>query len=227
MEYQEALEEKISLTEQKIDTSRESIQLMDSRIGELEQRLAESKKEYEATLALFAERIKALYMTGDAGTLEILLNSTSIADFSMKMEMTAAVSRHDQALVDKKEEYLEKTRQDREDLAKMRESETNAKRELEAAQKELTSLHEENNVVIADLESQQLAAQDVIAQNEEEDAALEEELQALIEQRNEEERKRREEAEKNTANGGGGDVPPVTPGMSDSHQLRQYHRPFR
>ena len=44
------------------------------------------------------------------------------------------------------------------------------------------------------------------------------ELQALIEQRNEEERKRREEAEKNTANGGGGDVPPVTPGMSDSFQ---------
>ena len=218
LEYQEALEEKISLTEQKIDTSRESIQLMDSRIGELEQRLAESKKEYEATLALFAERIKALYMTGDAGTLEILLNSTSIADFSMKMEMTAAVARHDQALLDKIEEYLEKTRQDREDLAKMRESETNAKRELEAAQKELTSLHEENNVVIADLESQQLAAQDVIAQNEEEDAALEEELQALIEQRNEEERKRREEAEKNTANGGGGDVPPVTPGMSDSFQ---------
>ena len=157
-------------------------------------------------------------MTGDAGTLEILLNSTSIADFSMKMEMTAAVARHDQALLDKIEEYLEKTRQDREDLAKMRESETNAKRELEAAQKELTSLHEENNVVIADLESQQLAAQDVIAQNEEEDAALEEELQALIEQRNEEERKRREEAEKNTANGGGGDVPPVTPGMSDSFQ---------
>ena len=135
LEYQEALEEKISLTEQKIDTSRESIQLMDSRIGELEQRLAESKKEYEATLALFAERIKALYMTGDAGTLEILLNSTSIADFSMKMEMTAAVARHDQALLDKIEEYLEKTRQDREDLAKMRESETNAKRELEAAQK--------------------------------------------------------------------------------------------
>ena len=62
----------------------------------------------------------------------------------MKMEMTA-VARHDQALLDKIEEYLEKTRQDREDLAKMRESETNAKRELEAAQKELTSLHEENN----------------------------------------------------------------------------------
>ncbi len=63
----------------------------------------------------------------------------------MKMEMTA-VARHDQALLDKIEEVFGEDPPRQRGPGKDAESETNAKRELEAAQKELTSLHEENNV---------------------------------------------------------------------------------
>lgn len=207
LEYQEALEEKIELTEQKIDTSRESIELMDTEIEALEKKLNASKKEYEDTIRLFSERIKALYKTGTVGTLEILLSADSFTDFTMKTELISRVTEHDQELLDKIEDYLERTQQDREDLQKMREDEAKIKQELESAQKELVALHEENDAAIAALETKQAEAREVIEQNEQEDAALEEELQELIRQRNEEEKKRQEQI----ANGGS--VPPVNPGM--------------
>lgn len=213
LEYQAALEEKIDLTERKIDASRESIQLMDEKIEELEKKLEASRKESENTIETFSKRIRALYTAGSISTLEILLSADSLTDFSMKTEMLTAVSRHDQELLDKIEDYLERTQKDREELQEMREEEARVKEELEAAQKELVSLHEENDAAIADLESKQAMARETIEQNEQEDAALEAELQQLIEQRNEEERKRKEQA----AQGGGGVLPgPVSPGMSDS-----------
>lgn len=199
LEYQEALAQKISLTEQKIDTSRESIQVMDQEIRALEKKLELSRQEYEDTIQLFSQRVKALYVSGSAGTLEILLSADSFTDFSLKTEMLTAMARHDQELVDRIQEYLEKTQQDRQALQGMREQEAQVKRDLEAAQQELEGLYEENDALIADLEARQLIAQDTIAQKEQEDAALEEELQKLIEQKNEEERRRKQQAQMGVA----------------------------
>lgn len=192
VEYQQALSQKIALTEEKIDVSRESIQLMDAEITALEKKLELSRQEYQNTLSLFSQRVKALYMSGSVSTLEILLSSESFTDFAMKTEMMAAVARHDKRMVEQIEEYLEKTQSDRERVQQMREEEAQVKRELEAAQEELNGLYSENDALIADLEERQLMTQEVIEQNEQEDAALEAELQRLIEQRNEEERRRKE-----------------------------------
>ncbi len=203
LEYQEKLEKKIRLTEQKIDASRESVRAIDREIGELEQRLADAKQAHADTLSLFAQRLRALYTSGTAGTLEILLSSNSIADFSMKMEFVSAVSKHDQALVDKIEEYLQETQTDREKLTGLREEEVKVKRDLEKDQEELEKLLEENQALLDELEEKQEKTRDAIARNEEEDAELEEELQRLIEERNQQ-----------VVPGVG--VDPVTPGMSDS-----------
>ena len=99
LEYQQALEEKIGLTEKKIDVSRESIQVMDREITGMEKKLELSRQEYEETLTTFSQRVRALYMSGSVGTLEILLSSDSFSDFSMKSEMLSAVTKHDQRLV--------------------------------------------------------------------------------------------------------------------------------
>ncbi len=193
LEYQAALEEKIQLTETKIDTARESIRLMDREIAALEKKLDASRQEHEETIALFSQRIKALYKAGNVGTLEILLNSSSFSDFTMRAELLSSVTRHDQQLLDKIEEYLKKTRQDRENLQAMREQEGEIKKELEADQEELRGLYLENSEVIASLEEKQAITKDTIAANEEEDAALEEQLQELIRQKNEEEQRRKEQ----------------------------------
>ena len=184
LEYQAALQEKISVMEQKIDVSRESIQVMDREIGILEKKLELSKQEYQETIDMFAKRINALYKAGSVSTLEILLSSTSFADFTMKAELLSAVTRHDQQLLEKIEEYLEKTKVDREELQKMRQEETAVKKGLESAQEELKDLYAENEAILAQLEEAQMIAQNKLAANQEEDEELEAQIEELIRQQN-------------------------------------------
>lgn len=210
LEYQETLEEKITVTEKRIDTARENIEALDKNIEKLEERLAQFDKEYQETLELFAERIKALYKMGDVGMLEILLTSNSLYDFSMRTEMIASVTKHDQELADKIRQYMEETAADREDLTEQKEEAAELKVELEQAQSDLLALYEENEALIASLETQKSSAEETIQNNEQEDAELNKELEELI-------RKKTEEEKNNQA---GGSVSPQNPGMSgDFHPM--------
>ena len=157
----------------KIDTARESIQVMDREIGVLEKKLEASRKEHQATIDLFAQRINTLYKSGTISTLEILLNSSSFTDFTMKAELLSCVTKHDQQLLTKIEEYLEKTKEDRERLQELRAEETTIKKELEYAQGELKVLYAENEELISRLEADQAQARNALSANEEEDAELE------------------------------------------------------
>lgn len=207
LEYQTALTNKITVVEQKVDAARESIRLMDEQILATEKKLEASRVEYQSTIDLFSQRITALYKSGSISTLEILLNSRSFSDFAMKTELMACVARHDQAMLDEIEEYLEKTKEDRESLQAMRAEETQIKKDLEDDQKELEALYAENRAVINRLEADKQKTNELLQANEEEDAELEEKLQELIRQKNEE-----------LQGGFGGN--PSQPGMHDGFSPR-------
>lgn len=211
LEYQTALTNKITVVEQKVDAARESIRLMDEQILATEKKLEASRVEYQSTIDLFAQRITALYKSGSISTLEILLNSRSFSDFAMKTELMACVARHDQAMLDKIEEYLEKTKEDRESLQAMRAEETQIKKDLEDDQKELEALYAENRAVINRLEADKQKTNELLQANEEEDAELEEKLQDLIRKKTEEEQHRQQ---------GGIPVTPSVPGMHDGFSPR-------
>ncbi len=209
-EYQAALADKISVTEQKIDAAREAIEVMDKEIATLEKKLDMSRQEHQSIIDLFSKRVRALYKSGTTvGTLEILLNSDSFSDFAMKSEMLSCVTRHDQELLNKVEEYLKLTRADREELTKLRAQEGETKKELESAREELDVLYEENTALLSQLETDEINAQAQIDANEEEDAALEERVQELIRKKNEEEEQRRQQAQNN----GGSVSVPTAPGI--------------
>lgn len=202
LEYQATLEEKIGVVEEKIDTARENIQLMDEEILVLEKKLDAAQEEYQETLDLFAQRVRALYKTGNADTLAVLLNSKSFSEFALKTEMMSAVARHDQEIVDQLTEYVDATQADREELQKLQEEVAQNKRDLESDQDELKDLNAENEAVIADLVDQQLMVEDTIQQNESEDAELNATLEALLaaeQARIEEERRQQELAAQQAA----------------------------
>lgn len=208
-EYSDALQEKISLTEEKIDTARNNIKDLNASITDLEAKLKESEAQYTETMNLLKERIKALYQAGDIGTIEILLNSTSLYDFSMKTEMLKSVTEHDKKLCDSITAYMVKTEADRNDLKKQKQEVADLKKQLEADQADLVSLQEENDAVIADLQEKQASTQSSLDEKAEEDSALQAELENLIaEQKKKEEaaKKAAEEAAKqqtSTSNGSG------------------------
>ncbi|MEG1426752.1 MAG: peptidoglycan DD-metalloendopeptidase family protein, partial [Oscillospiraceae bacterium] len=197
-QYKETLEEKISLTEKRIDSARESIKTLNANITALETKLDQSQGEYDATMEQLQKRIKALYQTGDVGTVEILLNATSLYDFSLKTETLKSVTEHDKNLMDKIHNYMVATKADRDSLQAQKDEVASLKKQLEGDQNDLKKLNDENNLIIEDLRSKQATKQTKIAELAQEDEALNAQLTELIAQKKkeEEERKKQEEEER-------------------------------
>ena len=227
--YQEELTGKIDENEQKIDQARATIEEMNGKIKELEARLSLSEEKYQGTIDAFKERLKALYVSGGSslGTLEILLDSSSLSEFFTRQELVEVMAQRDQSMLDQLDAYMEETQSDREELVVAQQEVADSKKAIEAAQDELEVLYEENDLLVASLEGQQAQAQEQIAANEAEDAELQAQLEALIAERNRQEEEKRQQALQNqqaqnggsdggegaTQPSGGTGVEPVTPGL--------------
>ena len=227
--YQEVLTGKIDENEQKIDQARATIEEMNGKIKELEARLSLSEEKYQGTIDAFKERLKALYVSGGSslGTLEILLDSSSLSEFFTRQELVEVMAQRDQSILDQLDAYMEETQGDREELVAAQQEVADSKKAIEAAQDELEVLYEENDLLVASLEGQQADAQEQIAANEAEDAELQAQLEALIAERNRQEEEKRQQALQNqqaqnggsdggegaTQPSGGTGVEPVTPGL--------------
>lgn len=205
-EYSDTLSEKIIHTKDKIDKTRQNINDLNDNIVELEKKLDESEKEYTDTLEQLKDRIKVLYKAGDVGTIEILMSSTSLYDFSMRSELLKSMTAHDKLLMDKITEYMIKTKAERESLKKQKDEVAALQKDLEADQANLLDMQSENEKIIAELQTNQAAKQEQIAANEAEDEALNAEIANLIAEKKAAEEaaaKAAEEAAKNQGSSGG------------------------
>ena len=227
--YQEELTGKIDENEQKIDQARATIEEMNGKIQELQARISLSEEKYQGTIDAFKERLKALYVSGGSslGTLEILLDSSSLSEFFTRQELVEVMAQRDQSMLDQLDAYMAETQSDREELVVAQQEVADSKKAIEAAQDELEVLYEENDLLVASLEGQQAQAQEQIAANEAEDAELQAQLEALIAERNRQEEEKRQQALQNqqaqnggsdggegaTQPSGGTGVEPVTPGL--------------
>lgn len=209
-EYQETLQQQIDVLQNQITTARQDIQTLNASIYELDLKLEKSREEAADTLEQFRQRVVAIYRAGSVSTLEILLNSTSFSDFSMRSEMLSNMSRHDQELIDKIKAYMESTRDEREEREKQKAMVAELQKGMEEKQEELGQLYEENAAAIEELQGAQNAASEALTVNEEEMAARDKELQDIIaeqKRKEEEARKRAEEAAANSGGGGGSTAP--------------------
>ncbi len=206
-EYQETLQKQIDVVEGQIDSAIKDIDDLNHSIKELTMKLDKSEEEMGDTIQAFRQRVVALYKTGSVSTLQILLDSTSLSDFTARAELINAMSRKDKELVDKIQAYMEATEDERKECEEKKAKVAELKKGLEQKQEELDGLYEENAQAIADLQGAQAATQNTLQRNQEELDANEAEIAALIEaQRKFEEEQKRlaEEAAAAGNNGGGG-----------------------
>ena len=202
-EYQETLQKQIEVLEDQIRTARNDIEELNASINELTMKLDASEEEIADTIGQFKERVAAIYRAGSVSSLEILLNSNSLSDFTMRSEMLSTMSMRDQELINKIAEYMDATKDEREECEAEKKLVADLKKSMEHKQKELDGLYAENAQAIADLEGRQNDTNHALEQNAEEIQKRDEEIQRLIEEerkRQEEEERRRQEA---AANGNG------------------------
>lgn len=226
--YLETLQEQISLVQEQILTTRENIQDLNESIGQLTLKLEASQAEVQDTIDLFKQRLVALYTAGNVSTLEILLDSKSLSDFTTRMELIDTMALRDQEIIGQLEDYMAKTQADREQLEVQKQEVASLQVTLEGKEKELAALYEENQAALGDIQGQVYATENQLQVNEEELAESERLVQEAIaaQKRAEEEAKKQAQAAappaavetpssgengSGTSDGGSGAVSPPTP----------------
>ena len=201
--YQETLQEQINLVQEQIDTTRENINTLNASINELTMKLDKSQEAIQGTIDEFKERLVALYTAGNVSTLEILLDSDSLADFTTRATMLETMTAHDQQLVDELEAYVESTSAEREECEAQKKEVAELQKTLESKQEELDQLYAENEASLVEIQGAQGATENALEANEAELAEYEQKMQDAIAAQKAAEEAAKQEAANNAANGGG------------------------
>ena len=98
-QYKDALDAKIVNLENQIDSQTNEIQQLDASILKNEAAIAGKQKDIDADFQKLKQRVYALYLTGEASNLEIVLQAKSIMDLADKSEMIQVISKHDMGLM--------------------------------------------------------------------------------------------------------------------------------
>ena len=196
--YQDTLQQQIDVVQEQILTTRQNIEDLNASIQELTMKLDKSQEAVQDTIDQFKERLGAIYTAGNVSTLEILLDSQSLSDFSTRMSMLDSMTAHDQAIVDTLEEYMQSTQADRDQVEAEKEQVAQLQVTLEDKQDELDALYEENRVALGEIQGQMYATENQMEINEAELAEGEAKIQAAIEAQ-----KKAEEAAKQQAGSSG------------------------
>ena len=167
-EYKNALDTQVSTVESQIDVLNQQISALDSDISDKETQIAGKQKSINTNYELLKQRLRALYLTGEASNLEIILDAKNVVDLADKTEAIQAITTHDTNLINTLKSDMQSIQTQKAEIETNRKSVADAKVTLDSKQSELTSLLNETKSVIAELaqnesdanaESAKLAAQ--------------------------------------------------------------------
>lgn len=181
-ERQALLTEEIKTIEAQIDTAQENIKSLNVSITELEEQLEQAEVEIQDTMELLKKRLAALYSAGKVSTLEILFDSDSLHDFSVRTELIATITKHDKALITEVSDYMEKTNEQRDELEAQKTTLADEKKLLESSQTELQELEEENSALLEEIRAQKGEAEAALERTKEDEYALSNYIASLIAQ---------------------------------------------
>ena len=177
-EYKSALVSKAQVLDEKIAVTREKISSLNDDIKEKQDAYDKGLSEVEDQFDALANRLRILYMSGNATDLEIIFGAKDFSDLIDKMELVKSLANSDKELISEIQTKLD-------ELSTKKESLEADKKDLETQQASLKSDQDEFNKLISDNDEilKNLYASNSEAQNSLESAALQsDEIEAKISQ---------------------------------------------
>ena len=150
-QYKDALDAKCVNLEQQIDSKDLQIKHLDADILVKQKSIAEKQKNIDADFKRLKERVYALYLTGEASNLEVILNAKNIMDLADKTEILQVVSEHDTKLIDDLKADMNSIKEQKAAIEKSRATVSDAKTTLESDEKQLIQLSKESAKIIDSL----------------------------------------------------------------------------
>ena len=177
-EYKSALVSKVQVLDEKIAVTREIISSLNDDIKEKQDAYDKGLSEVEDQFDALANRLRILYMSGNATDLEIIFGAKDFSDLIDKMELVKSLANSDKELISEIQTKLD-------ELSTKKKSLEADKKDLETQQASLKSDQDEFNKLISDNDEilKNLYASNSEAQNSLESAALQsDEIEAKISQ---------------------------------------------
>lgn len=177
-EYKSALVSKVQVLDEKIAVTREKISSLNDDIKEKQDAYDKGLSEVEDQFDALANRLRILYMSGNATDLEIIFGAKDFSDLIDKMELVKSLANSDKELISEIQTKLD-------ELSTKKKSLEADKKDLETQQASLKSDQDEFNKLISDNDEilKNLYASNSKAQNSLESAALKsDEIEAKISQ---------------------------------------------
>lgn len=207
-EYVNALMSKVSLLQDKIDKLEDEKQALQNEINAIEDKIEKTEAEieeaqneidrkqaeFDEVYSQYCQRLRAMYISGNVTTLEILLESGDMSAVLTRAEMVKSVSEQDSETLDtlmKKMQEIEEKRhelelkkqelqQDKDNLSEQKAELQASIDDISASKKELDSQVSACNAAIAKLNSQTAEIQETISANKAEQEQIDSEIRAAL-----------------------------------------------
>lgn len=225
-EYVAALTSNIAVVNDEISVIREKVNYYNGEIALKTENINELNLQAEENMDLLRQRLKSIYLAGDASTLEIVLGAKDFGDFVDKVQLVESLSEHDADLIDGIESQLDDINVEIDALNEDKTSLETENATLVEKQDQLNALLAENEELLRGLYTEREELDALLDSNSASQSAIEQEIQAYYDElrrQEEEERKKQEALQNSDPPQGDGSTPIVgtgdwvwpTPGFFD------------
>ena len=192
----DAYNQKIDLLNQRIAALNAEISKTESEKAKNEAKMAEQKETISVTQQALAQRLRAMYISGNVSNLEILLEADSFTNFLNRLELVSRIARHDndiistlrdeiseyEAIEAKLEEQEKRLEEDKAGIESSKAQEQDAKSEIVSSKKVLDQKMSTLNNYISGLESNSKELQNYITSARQQQQAYMNQINAQLAQ---------------------------------------------
>lgn len=178
----EALDAKIKVIESQIDNSNIYINKLDEDIAEAEREIEKIQNDIKEKIKVLKKSLRAIYVAGDASTIDIILGSKNFEDFLDKVDIVKSVSRTIKKLIDNLHSDLDQVEKKKKEISDTKEEKETEKKDLEKNKISLQELYDKSEALLSQLKESEKEAKKHVDQNDAEIKAIDERIRKYYEE---------------------------------------------
>ncbi len=154
--YAAALQSQLATIEDEVNNYNNQITDLDLQEQQVQDDIDKKQVQIDDDTNQLKERLCALYMSGDACNLQILLSSTDLLDLADKTEAVTMVTQHDTDLIDRLKTEKQEVQNQKQVIDQKRQEVSALKDSVDQKQQQLSSSLEETTQFLQDIGQQEL-----------------------------------------------------------------------
>ncbi|MFV9568221.1 murein hydrolase activator EnvC family protein [Thermoanaerobacter mathranii] len=149
------LDKKLNVTQQELANVQKRLADITEKLNKTREELEVAKQKENTQLKTMKERIRAMYISGELGYLEVLLGAKDFGDFITRLDVVKCIVDYDSNLFESYKQQRKLVEQKEKELAQMQIEAQNYKNQIISRQRELQLAMASREGLMRDLERQQ------------------------------------------------------------------------